>query len=219
MKNRRDVINAAVKGSGPCDRGAIGPFPGVAALRQSYRSGDDIIAKVRAASREGSSDQTSMAGALVDSGLVKHPRLRWAGTWDIGRERLVVPDAIYSIRKGVIEFQSDVVAGAIWHSIAKGRRPRKRDVYVARRGLVKNKGYEILAGLAPVGREELLDQPSKLLLVKTSAFVVFEGQRIDPDAAIIVFSDGLRCTRSDPQFPLALRWAMTPEPFMDPATS
>jgi hypothetical protein len=219
MNHRRDTNSSAAKSPRSRDHSVIGPFPGVTTLRQDYRLGDDILAKVRAATREGSSTQTPMAGACIDSGLVKPQRLRYAGVWKPGREKLVVPDDIYSLTKGVIEFQGLERAGAIWHSIAKGRRPRKGDVYVARRGLVKNKGYEILAGLAPVGRRELLDNPSQLLLAKTSTFVVFEGQRIDPEAAIIVFSDGRRCTRSDPEFPLALRWAMTPELFKDPATS
>ena len=219
MNHRRDTNSSAAQSSRSSDPSVIGPFPGVTALRQDYRLGDDIITKVRAATREGSSNQTPMAGACIDAGLVRPQRLRYAGIWKCGRERLVVPDEIYSIAKGVIAFQGHERAGAIWHSIAKGRSPRKGDVYVARRGLVNNKGYEILAGLAPVGRKELLDNPSQLLLAKRATFVVFEGQLIDPGVAIIVFSDGRRYTRSDPEFPLALRWAMTPELFKDPATS
>ncbi|MHB1783414.1 MAG: hypothetical protein ACYCTE_12160 [Acidimicrobiales bacterium] len=221
MKNRRNVISTASAPAATSARqiGVIGPFPGTTKLRQSYHLGDNIRAKVLAASPQGSRAQTSVGGACVDSGLVKERNLRWAGIWNNGRTSSVVPDAVCSLHKGVVEFQDDVRAGAIWHSIAMGRKPRKNDVYVARRGLVKDQGYEILPGLAPVGRDELLDRPSRLLLTNPSTWVVFERREIDPVAAIVVFSDGFRCTRSDPEFPLALRWAMTPHLFDKSVTS
>jgi len=219
MNNRHNVISTAVEPTSTSDRGVIGPFPGTTTLRQSYRLGDDIVAKVRAASPQGASQQTPMASACVDSGLVQLRGLHWAGIWEHGRTTSVVPDVVCSLHKGVIEFQSDVRAGAIWHFIGKGRKPRKNDVYVARRGLVKNQGYKILPDLAPVSRDELLNRPSRLLLTNPSTWVVFERPEIDPAAAIVVFSDGFRCTRSDPEFPLALRWAMTPYLFKRPATS
>ena len=209
---RRNVKHTAAKRAGLPPIGVVGPFPGPAHRRRELYPGDDLMAKVLEAATEPRPD-TAVANALASAGIsaAKPKHLRWSGLWLPNHRRRVIPDAIYNVSGDTPVRQDDVNAGSIWHAIAQGRTPRDGDVFVARRGRVKHRGWALTTRCAPVTSEEVLgeDLPS-ILLNPSSTWVVFARPEPVADAAVAVFTAGRRVLGDDPTFEFVLRQAMTP---------